>query len=387
MLKGPIEIGNLNNIIETILANIHAAVVIVDKNLQIKSHNNAYIDNISKQLFGKEHANQVIDCMYENNQAEQCPGLPQCNTCELRNALIKVFNNKQPLKDQYFSRVMFNDGIQIKRSYSFSLHPVNYFDEEMVVLIIEDITDRKQQQVMLEIKNQELEAINEQKNKFLSIASHDLRNPIAAIQACSNLLLSSLEELVDNDQRNLLDIIFTKSQYSLNLISDLLDYSKIEAGKFNLSKQPENFENFISYIFQNYKILARQNKNNIHLNIKNKLPVISMDRNRVEQVINNLIDNAIKYSLPGKKIEISCGLEDDFLYVSVEDEGPGIPGEEIHKIFDAFHKVESSFHSKRNGSGLGLAIVKKIIEAHHGKVEVQSVFEKGSTFTIKLPVI
>lgn len=381
-----IEIADIDNFVFTILSNINAAVLIVDSSLEIKAQNKAYSDNLSEQLYGGENIGHVINCIYEINYPCQCEKMNQCNVCEIRNSLKHVIQKKTALKNQYFNRRVMSDGIEINRSYAFSAHPIRYMDEEMVMLIIEDVTDRSQQKEVLEIKNKELEAINEQKNRFLSIASHDLRNPIAAIQACSNLLLSSLEGQVDEDQRNLLDIIFTKSQYSLNLISDLLDYSKIEAGKLNLYLQEEDVSSFLNYIFQNYTILARQNKINLNLNIIKPLPKIKIDKNRVEQVINNLIDNALKYSLPDDLINVSCGRDGEYIFISVEDQGPGIPKEELDKIFNAFHKVETSFHSKRNGSGLGLAIVKKITDAHQGQVEVESVFEKGSKFTIKLPI-
>lgn len=380
------EIEDINGFVSTILSNIYAAVIIVDRNLEIKAQNKAYTENLSDQLFGNENVGQVISCVYEFNNPSQCGNLPQCNICEIKTALIYVIEHKLSQKQQYFSRRVKQDGIEVNRSYSFSAHPIIYMGEEMAMLIIEDVTDRKQQKEVLELKNKQLEAINAQKNRFLSIASHDLRNPIAAIQACSNLLLSSLDGQVDEDQRNLLDIIFTKSQYSLNLISDLLDYSKIEAGKLNLYLQKEDLNTFINYIFQNYTILARNSKIKLALNIPEPLPEISIDRNRIEQVINNLIDNAIKYSLIDDTITVSCHYDDQYISIAVEDEGPGIPEDELNKIFNAFHKVETSFHSKRNGSGLGLAIVKKIIDAHNGKIEVESVFEQGSKFTVKLPL-
>ncbi len=380
------EISNIKNFLNTLLDNINAAVVILDGDLQIKAFNKSFENNLSNQLFPSKNIGNALNCIYAITNDEMCGKMPQCELCVLRNSLLQVIGSKQNIKNQYFNRTMPNDANTTERTFLFSAHPVRYQYEDMIMLIVEDITNQQKQKERLEKQNIDLMAINEQKNRFLSIASHDLRNPIAAIQACSSLLIKTLNDKLDDDQRDLLDIIFTKSQYSLQLISDLLDYSKIEADKLNLYLQDEDFNQFFNYILYNYTIMIRQKNLLLKANIADGLPAIKMDRNRIEQVINNLVDNAIKYSKANDTITIDCATVNGYLVFSVQDCGPGIPENELTKIFNAFHKVETTFHASRNGSGLGLAIVKKIIDAHDGEVEVDSELEKGSKFTIKLPI-
>jgi len=380
------EISDIRNFLYTLLDNINASVVILDENLRIKAFNKSFEHNLSNQLFPNKNIGNAINCIYAITNDDLCGKMPQCELCDLRNSLKEVIISKQNTKNQYFNRTTRINGDSIERTFLFSAHPVKYQEEDMIMLIIEDITNQQKQKERLEKQNFDLVAINEQKNRFLSIASHDLRNPIATMQACSSLLMKALNDKLEDDQKDLLDIIFTKSQYSLQLISDLLDYSKIEAGKLNLYLQDENFNSFFNYLLNNYTIMFRQNNLMLKANIADGLPAIKMDRNRIEQVINNLVDNAIKYSKSDDTITIECAAIDNYLVFSVQDCGPGIPNDELTKIFNAFHKVETTFHSRRNGSGLGLAIVKKIIDAHDGKVEVESELEKGSKFTIKLPI-
>lgn len=235
-------------------------------------------------------------------------------------------------------------------------------------------------------KNAQLENLNKLKNQFLGMAAHDLRNPIGIILQYSDFLLEKLQTILTKKHLHLLSRIRNSSQFMLRLINDLLDVSKIESGKLELDLQDTDVSSFIEHNLSLNQVFASQKQIQLRLNMEKNIPSILMDPSKMEQVLNNLISNAIRYSTLESKVTIEIKLEDEMLLFSVKDEGPGIAKEDIPSLFQAFQTTRNKGTAGEKSTGLGLLIAKKIIKEHGGKIGVNSVLGKGSTFYFTLPL-
>jgi signal transduction histidine kinase len=220
------------------------------------------------------------------------------------------------------------------------------------------------------------------REEVLAVVSHDLRNPIAVIGLVAKMLRKSgeLETAQVAEYSNKIERAIDKM---LQLISEISDSAKIENGTFSVAPQAETLKNIILPAIDEMKSLAEAKKQTIEYHIELNLPEVAVDGRRVEQVLSNLLSNAIKFSRQGSKIVVSAREQDNSIVVCVSDDGPGIPRENLSKVFDRYWQSEET---KRTGTGLGLAIAKGIVEAHGGKIWVDSELGKGSSFFFTLPL-
>lgn len=226
-----------------------------------------------------------------------------------------------------------------------------------------------------------------QKNEFLGIAAHDLRNPLGIIMGYSQLLLDSICGVLNEKQTKFISAIRKSSNTMHNLINDLLDISKIESGKLQLNMQETDL---ISLCRQNIELnstISEKKRIKIHFYYDENIPQIMIDPQKIEQVLNNLITNAIKFSHPDTNIYIRLSRNEHNVLIEVKDEGQGIPENEIDTIFKPFSKSSVLSTGGEKSTGLGLAIVRKIVEGHRGSIWVESEVGKGSTFFVKLPIV
>lgn len=233
-------------------------------------------------------------------------------------------------------------------------------------------------------KNSELDLLNRQKNEFIGIAAHDLRNPLNVIMNFSSFLLEEKDNLTE-DQIHLIEVIQQQSHFMLNLISEILDVSTIESGKLNLEFTEENLIPLVKKCINYQKILFNKKNISIHFHTNQDIIKARIDKNKIEQVLNNLISNAFKYSFPGTKINVFLDKKDKEILFTVKDEGQGISANDIDKLFAPFQKASSRPTADEKSTGLGLFIVRKIIEGHNGKIWVESEQGKGSSFYFSLP--
>jgi signal transduction histidine kinase len=239
----------------------------------------------------------------------------------------------------------------------------------------------------LEKQNTKLAQLNEQKNQFIGMAAHDLRNPLSVILWRSQLLLELDEDLLSEAQRlEFLATIKANSEFMLQLIDDLLDIAVIEAGKLELNLQPTDLVSLIKHNVELNLVLAERKQIKLWFGDDGQLPEITVDAHKIEQVLNNLISNAIKFSYPHSAIEIQVARRENNAVISVRDEGKGIPKAELNKLFKPYTKASVKGTQGEKGTGLGLVIVKKVVEGHQGKIWVESEFGKGSTFYVSLPI-
>jgi len=217
---------------------------------------------------------------------------------------------------------------------------------------------------------------------ILAIVSHDLKNPLTVITLVARALHESreLEAVQINEYADKIQRAVDKM---LQLISNLLDFSKIESGTFSVEQHPETLENMILPAIDGMRTLAEARQQTMECHIDSNLPEVAADRHRVGQVVSNLLSNAIKFTRQGGRIVISAQKREDTIVVSVSDEGPGIPREHLSKVFDRFWQGEKT---KRLGSGLGLSIAKGIVEAHGGRIWVDSQGGRGTSFSFTLPL-
>lgn len=237
----------------------------------------------------------------------------------------------------------------------------------------------------LEAKNSELATISERRNELLGIAAHDIRSPLTVIEMYLTLLEERLGERADAECRKFIATIRRTSQKILALVGDLLDYAAIENGTLSIQRRPLRLRPLLEEALVPHVALARSRGVEVRLEPGEDPPVVSADPQRIEQVLANLVSNAVKLSAPGSSVTVRLFQRSGGAGLEVIDEGPGIPAQEIPKIFAPFHRAGARGPSGEGSTGLGLAIVQKIADAHGGRIEVDSAPGQGSTFTLLLP--
>jgi signal transduction histidine kinase len=246
----------------------------------------------------------------------------------------------------------------------------------------------------LEKANQELRRIDDIKSEFISVASHELRTPLAAIKNAILLILKGKTGEVNETQVKFLSMAERNISRLTNILNDLLNLSRIESGRTQFNFENIELKETVEFVASSLRAQADVKKIQLEVEAPEQLPSVYGDREKIEQILTNLIGNAIKFTLEEGKILITIkppprseyGGHGDMLSVSVKDTGIGIPKEHLDAVFEKFYQVEGSLHRSVGGTGLGLAITKGLIEAHQGKIWVESEVGKGSTFTFTLPI-
>ncbi len=233
--------------------------------------------------------------------------------------------------------------------------------------------------------NKKLSILNEEKNRILGIAAHDLRNPIGTIRGYAELLSQRFHKISIEDINKFLSVIINSSNFSLNLLNDLLDISKIESGSVQLHYTKINYIDFVKAIIDQNQILATQKGINISLKQDTSDFLVTIDTQKIEQVLNNLLSNAIKFSKPNTNVVLRISATNNFFKSEVIDQGQGISEEDLTGIFNPFQTTKVKPTAGEKSTGLGLAITKKIITEHGGEIHVKSKPGEGSNFYFTLP--
>lgn len=253
--------------------------------------------------------------------------------------------------------------------------------------------------------NQKLERLERLKSEFISIVSHELRTPLTSIKNSLDILMSGRCGEITPATEKFLNMAIRNVQRLSGIINDLLDLSKIEAGKMDFHFAPTDINTVISYVKSALSEVAKSKGLKLITNEADNLPEILADSQRLEQVLTNLVSNAIKFTPDGKSITISSrvvkaadikinenfkdiikNLTGDYVEVSVEDEGIGIESKNLLHAFDKFAQIENSLSRKAGGTGLGLPIAKQLLDAHKGAIWCDSELNKGSKFYFVIPV-
>lgn len=224
------------------------------------------------------------------------------------------------------------------------------------------------------------------KLEFLTIMSHQLRAPFANLRWVIDLLVSGRIGSVPDDQKEYLDILKENSARLEELINKIITVSKIESGRFPLEKKPFSLKEVVEKVIRGSKVFAEASNVEVEFHSEGNLPNVVGDESRIREVVENFIDNAIKYTKNKGKVRVSLLKKGNWLYFEVKDSGIGIPKEDQRYIFQKFFRSQSALKHQARGSGLGLFIAKSIIVAHKGKIGFSSEEGKGSTFWFTLPV-
>jgi two-component system CheB/CheR fusion protein len=252
-------------------------------------------------------------------------------------------------------------------------------EEKIILLAIEDVTEIKKAEQNL----RELDGI---KDVFLSITAHELKSPLTPIQIQAQMLLAEKYGKINPEQKNSFEIILRNSERLIRLIDDVMTIAKIDQKRLECNKAEEDLTGLISGICSDMETQAAEKNLYLTAQLPKQLPKVYVDRNRIQQAVSDLLNNAIKFTDAGG-ITISAEPKDDFIQVAVKDTGMGIPPEELGKLFLRFSQIDRSKNPKHKGTGLGLSIVKSIIEMHGGRTWAESEgLNKGTTFYFTLPV-
>jgi signal transduction histidine kinase/HAMP domain-containing protein len=237
----------------------------------------------------------------------------------------------------------------------------------------------------IEQKNEQLAAANKHKSEFLARVSHDLRTPLNAIMGFTRIVLRRMEGQMPDLQKENLKKVLISSEHLLNLINGLLDLAKIDAGKMEVSADTFRIEDIINMTTATVEPLLKDGRVRIVRDVTPNLPPLKTDRDKLKQILFNLLSNAAKFTEQGE-IKVSASPENGNLKLAVADTGIGMKKEALDHIFEEFQQAEKTTASKYGGTGLGLAIVKKFINLMGGDIGVESEEGKGSKFTITLPM-
>jgi signal transduction histidine kinase len=237
----------------------------------------------------------------------------------------------------------------------------------------------------IELKSRELEAASRHKSEFLANMSHELRTPLNAIIGFSEVLSERMFGELNEKQDEYLKDIHASGQHLLSLINDILDLSKIEAGRMELELTDFDFPTTLDNTLTLIRERAGRRGIALHLSVDERLGQMRADERKIRQVVLNLLSNAIKFTPEGGRIEVAAVPRDEFVEVSVSDTGIGIASEDQEAVFEEFRQVGTAA-KKVEGTGLGLALSRKFIELHGGRIWVQSQVGIGSTFTFTIPV-
>jgi len=228
-----------------------------------------------------------------------------------------------------------------------------------------------------------LRLLDEMKSEFVSNVSHELRSPLAVIKSYVQAILDEVDPDDSETQREFLTVINDETDRLADLVSDLLDISRIESGRFEVELSPVPLSDIIKTVLRDFENLSSNHQ--ILTDIPSVLPDLLADNDKMVQVFINLITNAIKFSPDGGQVYIKVGIEGKMIKCDISDQGIGIAEEHIPRLFEKFYRVDNSDVYEISGTGLGLSIVKHIIDSHGGDISVTSTLGEGSTFSMLLP--
>ncbi len=271
------------------------------------------------------------------------------------------------------------------------------FSKDLEVKVAERTIELERKSIELGQANTELKELDRLKSEFLANMSHELRTPMNSIIGYTQLLIDGVDGNINEDQKESLETVERNATHLLALINDILDLSKIEAGKMTLTLNPISLDAVIDETLTTLNPLFENKKLHFSLKKEDNLPMVTGDAEKLRQILINLLNNAIKFTEVQGCINLKAELwvgkppaeldpQKHYIMISVEDSGIGIKTEDLERLFDEFIQLDASASRKYGGTGLGLSITKRLVEMHHGIIQVSSQLGKGSIFSFLIPI-
>lgn len=370
--------------LEAIFDATPIGMLLVGEDMKISRANEAI-----RQMVGREYS-QIINelpgsalgCVHFVQESASgryaCGAGPACAVCSLTKTIGGVLDSDQPVHGVEIETT-FEIGHQKKRPWlSVSVEPVIIDGRKHAVVALNDITERKRAE-------QELQETMEIKSQIISTVSHELRTPLASMKEAVLIVLNEVAGAISEDQRRFLDIAKRNIDRLARLINDVLDFQKVSSGQMQYAMKENDITKAIEDACNTMLPSARKQGVHLSVELEDNLPRTVFDSDRIIQVVTNLVSNAVKFTPEGGHVSVRLQRRDQELVIAVSDTGMGIPKEALSRVFDRFYRVPRP-GIEIKGTGLGLAIVKRIVVAHGGRIDVESKLEKGTTFTVFLPL-
>jgi two-component system CheB/CheR fusion protein len=367
---------------ESIINTIREPLIVLNQDLRVVSVSRSFYE-----VFKVNPEETVGQLIYDlGNKQWNIPGLREL----LETILPKkaTFDNYEVEHDfaTIGRRIMLLDARQIQRVSG---------KERIILLAIEDITDRRKIEIGLERAHEELKDLAVElkrtaraKSEFLANMSHELRTPLNSINGFSEVLYDETFGPLNEKQKKYVNNVLTSGKHLLLLINQILDMAKVEAGKMKLALSSVPMKNLLNDISMLVENMVSKKKIEMLLEIDEDLPDIEADELKVKEIIYNLISNAVKFTPEGGKIGMRARKADSMIEVEVWDTGVGIAHENMEKIFEGFFRVDTPYSRVTEGTGLGLPLSKNLVELHGGKLSVKSAgLDKGTLVRFTLPVV
>lgn len=366
--------------LEAIFDAVPIGMLLVDENMIIKRVNDAIRQMIRReysQIINQQVGNALC-CINSTYSKEGCGHSPACAECPLQKAVKSVLDSEQAVHAIEIHPTLKVDDKEITPWLHISAEPAVIDKHKHVVVAIDDITERKKAEEKVK------EAI-EIKSQFISMVSHELRTPLANMKEGVTIVLDGVVGEINDEQRNFLDIAKRNIDRLAMLINDVLDFQKLGGGKMRLDIQENNINEVVGEVHKTMALSAKKRGIDLSIKLEDDPPKASFDRDKIIQVLTNLVGNAIKFTPEQGRVSVCVQQQAEELVIRVTDTGMGIPKEALPRIFDRFYSVHRP-GKQVQGTGLGLAIVKKIVMMHGGRIEVESQINQGTTFTVFLPL-
>lgn len=366
--------------LEAIFDATPLGMLLVNDRLEVTRAN-----DVVRQMSGKQFADiigrdacQAMNCTHAADRGEDC-GSPHCrNHCTLRNMIQRALTSDESIRSEEIQPGLSTD-CNARPWLSVSVEPVNIDGNKHVLIAMNDVTDRKRAE-------EELKRTMEMKAQFISTVSHELRTPLSSMKEAVIIVLDGVAGKINKDQRHFLDIAKRNIDRLSRLIDDVLDFQKLNAGKMKMNMQRNAIATSVNEVYNTMRPNAAKSGVHLAVDLQANLPPAIYDSDRIIQVLINLVNNAIKFTPEGGRVLVSVSSQAEQLAIRVSDSGYGIPKEDLSKIFEQFYRVHRP-GKEIKGTGLGLAIVSRIVAAHAGRIEVESEIDKGTTFTLYLPLV
>jgi len=342
------EISSEKDKIEVIIKNLDDGIVAFDL-----SGNAVHINPSAERMLGVK-------------KDEPLDFLSLCDKLGIEVSMEDIMKNKESARKEWELEIS-----DIIISAHFAPYKTEFNKNEGVVAVLQDVT--KQQK------------LDRSRRAFVADVSHELRTPLTNIKSYSETLLDAGIE--DKEiSRNFLSVINNEADRMTRLVTDLLVLSRLEHTEDALKPAPCDVQRLVEQIVETMSITAKKSKLTLTYVKGTQAQQAFVDKDKINQVVVNIISNAIKYTPEGGTISVLCGSREDSVYISVSDTGVGIPEKDLPMIFERFYRVDKARSRKQGGTGLGLAIAKEIVEAHKGTISIDSEYGKGTTVTVNLPI-